>query len=146
MSHSCILIEGPSTMWTLDLSCIVGFLQLFLLCYWHLFACIILEHRPECKGLCFPFTHFLVIFIFIFILNLLFFLLHNNIFDNLFMLSINNSLLLSIELFSLFLEDFIAYGFVFWYAVRIEFTTTTHWALNKRWWIILNNFWFFLTV
>jgi hypothetical protein len=55
------------------------------------------------------------------------------------MIFIKNSLLLSVELFSLFLEDLEADGLMFRNTVRVEFPSTSHRTLNKSRWIILDN-------
>lgn len=97
----------------------------------------------------FPFAHFLVIFsrflVFLF-LTWISFLFRNYIFDYFFMLTIKNSLLLSIELFSFLLEDLITNGLMLRDTVRIELSTTSNRALNKSWWVILNDILFGLKI
>jgi hypothetical protein len=55
------------------------------------------------------------------------------------MIFIENSLLLSVELFSFFLEDLEADGLMFGNTVRVELPSTSHRTLNKSRWIILDN-------
>lgn len=62
------------------------------------------------------------------------------------MLTIKNSLLLSIELFSFLLEDFITNGLMLGDTVRVELSSTSNRALNKSWWIILNDILFGLKI
>lgn len=62
------------------------------------------------------------------------------------MLTIKNSLFLGIELFSLFLKNFLTNGLMFRDTVGIELSSTTHRTLNKCRRIIFDNVLFGLTV
>lgn len=119
MPRSSCIIELSSTIWTFD-SCLILYLLDHCCLLWiNLDIPILFQNCSESQRLSLP------------LWNLLIFLLYLNLFLNcltffhqFLLLSINNSFLLGIKLFSLFLEHFIAIGFMLFNTIRIKFSPT----------------------
>lgn len=150
MFRSCSLVEWSSTMRTFNHSHIFNFFHFLFLFCWDLVSSVVFKHGPEGEGLCFPFAHFLLVVSlfrgFFVVWSFGFFILFDDIFDNLFMLTIENSLVLGIELFSFLLEDFVTNGLMFRYTVGIKLSSTSNTTLDKSRGVIFDDILFGLAV
>lgn len=137
VSFCSLLIKWTTAKFTFYHSCLLSFVNdsFFLLGHLSSFS-INFKSSPESNWLCFPFGHILFFLLnYFFLLN--FFFYDFSLFHEFFLFFGDYSLFLDIKLWSFILEDFFAYFFMFWNAIRIKLSTTTLSAHDKGGWIVL---------